>query len=1275
MNMKNLWVNRLFKHVWIALAVLIIIAAVVSSIFRSLTPWAKQYKGEVEQHLSTLLGQPVTINSMETGWYWFEPVIKLKQVSINSTSGQSIDMGELDVGINLFKSLWHWSIQPGVVYIDDVDLSLRKSGKHWKVDGFSTSQITDAEMTETKAHQLLAWLSQQESLILKNVSAHIHLQDGALIPVNDLNLSIINKGGYYKIKGEARLSQTSATKFEVLGKVEFDPAELNGTRGQFYFSVKRFLPAQWQSVLPKAFVQIEGGKGDIEIWADLDKGTLVNVQAHVKLRRLAWKLLSKTKSELIQSFYANFDWKPEKSGWRLQADHIKLRAAGVAWPENQFLIRFNKEQNSYQLFVKSLVLESLLGQAIDWPESVQRILHLKPHGVLTDTQVMFRQNDVLYFLTRFKQLGWSGTQTIPSVENISGALNWQPEEGRLELDSEKSQISVQGYPSQSIDILNGAIDWKSLSNGVRLSVERFALSQSELTLSANGSIDDVSSDSIGHIRFEMDFAGKNLQKWMPYLPKAHMKPKLFLWLNNGVKRLGQATGRVLINGMCKDFPFDDNQGEFTVKAHVVGGDIQISPKWKLVKGLGGNVFVHNRNLEIDVLEGHIKSIPLNQLNLRIDDIGRDKETLLVHTIVHGKAQHMIDFIMSSPLQNKLGALKMLTINGLIAASLRFEIPLYPENDVDLAKGEILFKNNELQVHHQLGTLAIDHLKGSLLFNEKEVLESKLHARAFGYPLKIGIISERLPQPLTKISIEGEAAIESLKRKIDLPIFDVLQGKVAAKAMFKITDNPNDLDNLVFHSDLRGLAINLPPPLGKNYQDKIPLSVNLDFNPKREFRIRSKLANRLSTDLVFHQINGVFSLSSGQIQLGNTLAVVQKKPGLGIVGNLNGFDWQAWKKVIAPFSQVSSEYSIVNKISYVDVKMFKFSWLNQKLDNLSVFAKKVSDKDWAVILHQKNVEADLVYHSQNNSLTGFVKHLHLEKLTESKPASALAENASPQDLPSFNLRIDNLSIGKVKVGNMTLKSHSSPDRWMIDYCRINSPYYQINVEGDWTRKDNKNSTTIQSKMNLKDLAKSLQYWSISPAVDAKKGYAEFRGTWSGSVYDFALSRLNGSMYLQFKNGRITHLSPETEEKLGLGKLLSILSLQTIPRRLKLDFSDLSSEGYSFDVFNGNFNIKKGIMATSNAYIDGPVAYADMKGDLDLIHKLYDLNLKISPHITASLPVVATIAGGQIAGLAAWVANKIINQSMQKITGYTYKVSGPWENPVVQQLSIEKQTNEI
>ncbi|MFG0172301.1 YhdP family protein [Legionella pneumophila] len=1270
MTDNNLLANKFFKKIWMVLAVLIIVAAVFSSVFRALTPWAKQYKGEVEQHLTSLLGQPVTVQTMETGWYWFEPVVKLKHIRIHDGHNKSIYLDRLIVGVNLFKSLWNWRIQPGVLYIDDMHLVFREKDGHWCIEGISRNAMKDTDITPEKTREILDWLAQQEKLIVRHVSAHLHFNDGSLIPVNELNLSIVNKGGNYKIKGEARLEQTNATVFQLLGNVQFDPSQIKNTNGRFYFSAINVLPAQWQNLLPKSSMQLEGGKGNVSLWVDLEKGNISSIQAELRLKRLAWKLLNKKNSKLIQSFYANMGWKLDKQGWQFQADHMKLRVAGVTWPENQLSIRFNKNQNTYQIFTKSLIVESLLSEAINWPPAIQNVLQLKPHGILSDVQVLIKENQINYILTRFDQLGWRAKDNIPGVSNLSGVLNWQPTEGRLELDSENSTFDIKGYPAQKLTIFNGAFDWKELNDGLRLSIERLVASQPELTISLEGAIDQLTQNSVGNIRLVGNFSGKNLQKWMPYLPKKHMKAKLFAWLNNDIKRLGQATGKITINGMAKDFPFDNGNGEFSIVSHVVGGDILITPEWRLIKDLEGYIKLKNRNLDIDIIDGDAQGTLLKQMNLRIDDIGKDRETLLIHGIVHGKAQQMLNFVMNSPLKKKLSALKILLIKGMLSLNLRLEIPLYPENDDNLARGELTFENNIINIKHQMGDFSVRDVTGNLLFNEKGIQDSALTARAFGYPLNIKIQSEKSPQPLTAISIEGECTVESLKKKWHLPIFSVLKGNILAKALLKITDDPNDLDNMKLSSDLIGLAVDLPAPLGKTYKEKTPLQVNLDFNPQKTLRLRVNYNGRLSTDLLMQKQKGVFKLKSGQIRLGSAQAVNQDHPGLGIAGTLDGFDLQAWKEVINRFSKENVNPSLLSLVNIIDVKMGKLNFLNQQFDNMSLYAKKRPDNDWSINLKQKKVDADLTYHSATNSLSGFVKYLHLSEIGSSKNNKDTPSHTTPGQIPNLNLRVDNFSIGKIQIGNITLKSHSTSEQWKIDYCRIDSPYYQANFEGEWLQKGKFNQTKLQSKMYLKDLAKSLDRWAINPAVDAGKGYIEFHGGWQGSLYDFSLSKLNGSMYLQLKNGRITHLSPETEEKLGLGKLLSILSLQTIPRRLKLDFSDLSNDGYSFDIFKGNFNVNNGIMSTNNSYIDGPVAYASMKGDLDLVRRLYDLDLNISPHITASLPVVATIAGGPIAGLAAWIANKIINQSMQKIAGYSYKISGHWDQPIVQQLNIVK-----
>lgn len=1266
-TMKNF-----FKKLTIAFAVLIILAAVFSSIFRSLTPWAKQYKGDVEQHLTLLLGQPVSIKSMETGWYWFAPVVRLNQVTINSGQTKTINIDKVLVGINLFKSLWYRRIQPGMLYIDTIHLVLREKKGHWDIDGLWTNGSTSKEVLKEHSLEVLSWLSQQDKLMLKHVSAHVHLENGSLIPIDNLNLSIKNNGGYYKIKAAAQLEQTNKTHLEVLGQITFDIDHIYHTNGQLYFSATHFIPSQWQGLFPKIKPKFEGGTSDFAVWMDLNKGMVSSVQAQVKLKRLAWTLPDVNKRSLIQSFNANLAWKPDDTGWQFYADKIKLRIKKVLWPENQLVLTFDKKKNSYKIFMKSLQLESLLAEAINWPNELQKWIALQPQGSLSDTQIQITDHKLSAFLTRFDHLSWNAKENIPQVKNISGVLNWQPEEGRLELDAANTLITTKGLPPQNFTLLNAGFDWKQLSQGLRLSIDRLVMSKADLTLSAQGVIDNLSSNSLGNLNLEAEFSGKNIEQWIPYLAALKQKkPSLYTWLSKDLKHIAQATGKVTIHGLAEDFPFDNQNGQFNLTSHVNGGELLITQKWQLIKDLDAYIRVKNRNFEVDVVHGDFQGVPVNQMHLQIDDIGKDRETLLVYGIVQGPAQKIMNFVMNSPLKEKLSTLKMLTLKGMLSLNLRLQLPLYPEDNENLALGDLTFNNNTVLVKHDFGVLKVTDVTGKLSFDEHGVTQSVLGANAFSYPLSIKIHNEKTPKPATVIAIEGEYSMESIKEQLQFPFLSLFKGIFSAKTVIKLTDDSNDLDNLNLKTSLKGLAIDLPMPLGKAFKEETSLDFNLDFKVAKTIRLRANYNNRFSADLMFEGKKTGFDLSSGQIRLGSALALDQNQPGITVVGTLDGFDLQEWKKMLSQWSTTTGNSTFLDKLQLIDITLDKFTFLNQQFDDMKIKAKTLPKQGWSFNVVQKKIAADFNYYPTSNLVDGYIRYLKLAKpdwaVKESEEAAA---KLNPDQIPNLNLRVDNISLGNKPIGNVTLKSKTSAQRLWIEYCKIESPFYQLMLNGDWSQQGKINKTKIVAKLHLIDLAKNLQRLEINPVVDASKGDIQFDGGWKGTPSDFSLASLTGRLYMELKNGRITQLSPETEEKLGLGKLLSVLSLQTIPRRLKLDFSDLSHEGYSFDIYKGNFVVTQGIMNTQDSYIDGPVAYGSMKGDLDLARRSYDLNLSISPHITASLPIVATIAGGPIAGIAAWVANKIINQSMQKITGYSYKISGPWDQPIVQQLSIVK-----
>lgn len=1263
--------NKLLKRCWMPLAILIITAAVISSLFRALTPWATQYKTDVEHHLSVLLGEPVTINAMETGWYWFEPVIKLNEVEVLDGSKTVLKLKKLFVGINILSSLWHWQIQPGVLYIDDLHLNLHETDHGWEIDGIANNHDMVFDFETLKP--IFEWILAQQKIILKDVSANLYFKNGTVIPFDDFDLSIANHSGRYRIKGNAHLGQSKATHFELLADLYLDADAFNETSGHVFFAAHQLLPAQWQQFAPQARFQVMGGEGDIQLWADINKGKFTNAQTRLNFDHLAWADTQTEKDQLIQSLRANLAWESQKKGgWQLAGDHIGLRLGGTSWPENSFLIRYQPDSQNYFVYIKNIVLHSLFSTSIAWPESIQAILAVKPFGELHDTQIQIHEKKIYYILSRFVKLGWLANNNHPGVENLSGVIHWQPNEGRLEFDSKNTTVVPQDQPPINFPMLNAAFDWKELDHGLRVSMERLVVSHPHLLLSAQGVADEVTKDSLGSVRLKAEFSANHAEEWMTYLPSKHLKAKLDAWLKNDIKQIAKATGELTINGNMKDFPFDTKPGEFSIKSYLSGVDLVFAPNWPVTQDIEAYLNVNKRTLEADIVYANLQGIEVEKGNLRVNDLGLNRETLLIHTKAETNAQKALSYVRASPLKKKLAALNILEMKGPLVLDLQLEAPLYPENDDILALGDIAFSNNNVKVHHALDNIELKNLSGRLQFDQNSVLDSNLQASLLGNPVAILIKSVKGPNPSTEVRVKGQTNISVLRDKFKLPLFSLMHGSVWLESLLTITDEPSDLDHLRIQTSLQGLAIDLPPPLGKPKDSKTPLKIDVDFNPQKAVRLHFKYANRLSSDLVFSRNKGSFSLQKGKIILGNQEVVKDdQKQGLQILGSLPEFDLQQWLRVKEKMT-ANDQQEVPNAINLIDVKLELIRAFNQSYKNLSIRAQKHTKGGWSIQLNQEKIAANLNYQPANNTITGLIERLHLDPdyPVNFKPAAA---KLKPADLPNLDLQVASLQVKDLNLGEVSLKTKAFKNRWELSSCKIKSPFYELTAKGTWEEKGKINATQLQADMHITNLAKSLEEWKVSPVVEADKGVVQFRGGWPGAIYNFSLTRLHGEMAMRFKDGRITNLSPETEEKLGLGKLLSILSLQTIPRRLKLDFSDLSEDGYSFDEFKGSFVVDNGVMTTQDSYIDGPVAYASMKGNLDIAKQYYDLDLKVNPHITASLPIVATIAGGPIAGIATWVASKLINQGMQRISGYTYKISGPWRQPVVQQVKIIKKTN--
>ncbi|MDX2345405.1 MAG: YhdP family protein [Legionella sp.] len=1267
------WLKRWIKRVWVLAATLVVLFAISLTVFRALTPWAAQYKGAVETQLSRLLGTDVSIQEMKTSWYWFEPVLKLDGVKFSEKNYALLDVGELLVGIDLMRSFWHWRIQPGVLFVEDATFNLREDNTHWQLDGVAlNADLKTAPQAEYST--VLGWFLAHQKIVMKRVGLKLHWKDGRVTAINPLNLNALNHDGHYRVKGQASLVGEKPSVLSLLADLTLPSGFSSNVRGHVYLSAERIHFSEWHTFFSNLGFEVTEGLGEGQLWLDIDNSHLVSAQSVLRVRDIILKDLDNKTTRTINRLSANMAFEETPDGWRWTADHVRFQANKTTWPENALTLTYQADNAQYKLFIKTLLLEPTHLLLQNTPKALKPIFEMKPRGQLNNTQFGFKAGKLNYILTRFSHLSWEATETRPAVTHISGALAFEPKEGHLELDGEEVTLGFKNKPPLHADILSASLTWKALAHGWRVNLDRGILKHPKGLFSARGTLNDYAADTGAHLDGNISFATHDATFWWPYLPEKGLKPKFKAWLEHDVTRIEQLSGRVQLKGPLKAFPFDNQAGLFLMTASVSGVDFRFNPDWPLTTDISGTFRLDKRLLTGDVTEANFQGVPMQKGHFEVPDLGLNHEVLSVEAESDAPLEDMQKYIKNSPLHKKLSKLDALIFKQPANLNLKLRFPFYPGGEKFALNGRIDFQNNDLFLQDVPQAFGLHDVSGELKFHEQGVLDTHLTARLFDEPMALWVRSNHGDTPHLAIDMTGYLSALGLRETVSLPALALVRGRSEIKTEVIITDEPNDLDHVHLTSSLEGIDIDLPAPFGKQREEAVPLIMDTYFNLERGMRLKINCDKRLSTDLWFAGRSSALALERGEVVLGTGKAVLRDKPGAVIQGKFKAFDGASWiaalDKLKLNHANTSKDY--LSGFRAVSLDFETAELLNQHYQNVQFYAQRLPDNVWSLVMKEETVSADLKYAPQQNKLSGSVSAWQLDKPNMNAVTQAEAKQSAwkPQQLPNLKLKVGALQVGDVNAGALALKgTHVSDTLWRLDSGELKSDAYALKAAGEW-QETSKPETKIDARLQIADLDKALKHWHFSPAVEAHEGDIHLIGEWDGAPNDFSVKGFTGNMYIMFKEGRIPNLSPETEKKMALGKLLSILSLQTIPRRLKLDFSDLSKPGYSFDKFDGHFVLAHGIMQTEDSAIDGPVARATMKGSLNLDKQLYDLSLHVMPHITASLPVVATIAGGPIAGLATWVASKLINQSMEKISGYTYDVSGPWQEPVVQQVHIYK-----
>lgn len=211
------------------------------------------------------------------------------------------------------------------------------------------------------------------------------------------------------------------------------------------------------------------------------------------------------------------------------------------------------------------------------------------------------------------------------------------------------------------------------------------------------------------------------------------------------------------------------------------------------------------------------------------------------------------------------------------------------------------------------------------------------------------------------------------------------------------------------------------------------------------------------------------------------------------------------------------------------------------------------------------------------------------------------------------------------------------------------------------------TALNYTLDVYDAGGLLARLGMKDLVGQGKGKLEGQLAWMGSPLALDYPSLSGQFNLNLESGQFLKVP------LGGGaKLLGVLSLQSLPRRLVLDFRDVFSDGFAFDFVRGDVRVDQGIASTNNLQMKGVSAAVLMEGQADIAKETQDLKVIVIPEINAGTASLVAAVINPVIGLTTFLTQMILRQPLISAATKEFHIDGTWADPKI--TPVERKAGE-
>jgi uncharacterized protein YhdP len=266
--------------------------------------------------------------------------------------------------------------------------------------------------------------------------------------------------------------------------------------------------------------------------------------------------------------------------------------------------------------------------------------------------------------------------------------------------------------------------------------------------------------------------------------------------------------------------------------------------------------------------------------------------------------------------------------------------------------------------------------------------------------------------------------------------------------------------------------------------------------------------------------------------------------------------------------------------------------------------------------------------------------------------------NPHGIPALTFHSADTIWDNRQLGDVRAVIAKLDDGISLQQLTVTGATFAATAKGEWRGKD-AGQARLQGTLSSTDVGATMKDFGYAAVLEAKSGKMDVDMNWLGAPTAEALSAGTGHVEVAMDKGQLTGINP------GAGRVVGLASLAALPRRLELDFSDLTDKGLAFDTVRGDFDLRDGSAYTDNVLVKGPAAEIGLIGRVGLKNKDYDQTAVVTGNVSSSLPLAAFVAG-PIVGGAVLLFTQVFKQPLKGLARGYYRITGGWDNPTVERI---------